>query len=141
MLFKDLIKIYKVYYVHVTEILERFPALEFSIAEKAFVMYTNFVNLTDAIRNRANKLIFAFNFPIQLPDFYKPEPGLQDTLKVVLKSLKNPEKDPGSKAGADKSKIKKLNHNMNREAFQGKDEEIDLQYCDANVLSAFDKDG
>jgi hypothetical protein len=27
MLFKDLIKVYKVYYVHVTEILERFPAL------------------------------------------------------------------------------------------------------------------
>lgn len=94
MLFKDLIKIYKVYYVHVTEVLERFPALEFAVAEKAFVMYTNFVNLTDAIRNRANKLIFAFNFPIQLPDFYKPEPGLQDTLKVVLKGLKHPEKDP-----------------------------------------------
>ena len=29
MLFKDLIKIYKVYYVHITEILERFPQLNF----------------------------------------------------------------------------------------------------------------
>jgi hypothetical protein len=27
MQFKDLIKIYKVYYVHITEILERFPNL------------------------------------------------------------------------------------------------------------------
>lgn len=73
MLFKDLIKIYKVYYVHVTEILERFATLDFDTASKCFVMYTNFVNLTEAIKNRANKLIYAFNFPIQLPDFYKPE--------------------------------------------------------------------
>ena len=29
MLFKDLIKIYKVYYIHITEILERFPQLNF----------------------------------------------------------------------------------------------------------------
>lgn len=39
MLFKDLIKIYKVYYVHITEVLERFPGLSFEIAQKAFVMY------------------------------------------------------------------------------------------------------
>ena len=139
MLFKDLIKIYKVYYVHVTEVLERFPALEYAVAEKAFVMYTNFVNLTDAIRNRANKLIFAFNFPIQLPDFYKPEAGLKDTLKVVLKSLKHPEKDGGDKDGRGEKKIKKLNHGMNSKVFDGKDD--DVQYCDADVLNAFDKDG
>jgi hypothetical protein len=39
MLFKDLIKIYKVYYVHITETLERFPSLSASDAQKAFVMY------------------------------------------------------------------------------------------------------
>jgi hypothetical protein len=39
MLFKDLIKVYKVYYVHVTEILERFASLEQDDMEKAFVMY------------------------------------------------------------------------------------------------------
>jgi hypothetical protein len=39
MLFKDLIKIYKVYYVHITEVLERFPGLSFETAQKAFVMY------------------------------------------------------------------------------------------------------
>ena len=128
MLFKDLIKIYKVYYVHVTEVLERFPSLEFSTAEKAFVMYTNFVNLTDAIRNRANKLIFAFNFPIQLPDFYKPEQGLQDTLKVVLKSLKNPGNENSNKAGSSgpAKPIGKLKHNMNREAFQGQEGNEDI---------------
>jgi hypothetical protein len=64
MLFKDLIKIYKVYYVHVTEILERFPALSAEEGQKAFVMYQNFVNLTDSIKNKANKLIYTFNFPI-----------------------------------------------------------------------------
>lgn len=39
MLFKDLLKVYKVYYVHVTEILERFASLEQDDMEKAFVMY------------------------------------------------------------------------------------------------------
>jgi hypothetical protein len=39
MLFKDLIKVYKVYYIHVTEILERFADLEAEEMEKALVMY------------------------------------------------------------------------------------------------------
>lgn len=39
MLFKDLIKVYKVYYVHITEILERFPTLSSVDAQKSFVMY------------------------------------------------------------------------------------------------------
>lgn len=84
MLFKDLIKVYKVYYVHITEILERFPSLQHDDMKKAFVMYQNFVNLTEGIKTKANKLIYTFNFPIQLPDFYNPEKGLVDTLKVVL---------------------------------------------------------
>lgn len=84
MLFKDLIKVYKVYYIHITEILERFPSLQRDDMEKAFVMYQNFVNLTEGIKTKANKLIYTFNFPIQLPDFYNPEKGLVDTLKVVL---------------------------------------------------------
>jgi hypothetical protein len=84
MLFKDLIKVYKVYYVHITEILERFSSLQHDDMEKAFVMYQNFVNLTEGIKTKANKLIYTFNFPIQLPDFYNPEKGLVDTLKVVL---------------------------------------------------------
>jgi len=64
MLFKDLIKVYKVYYVHITEILERFAGLEQEDAKKAFVMYQNFVNLTDGIKSKANKLVYTFNFPI-----------------------------------------------------------------------------
>lgn len=49
-------------------------------------MYQNFVNLTDQIKTKANKLIYTFNFPIQLPDFYNPEKGLVDTLRVVVES-------------------------------------------------------
>lgn len=78
----------------------------FDVATKAFVMYQNFVNLTEAIKNRANKLIYAFNFPIQLPDFYKPETGLQETLKVILKGLKEEKNAPQLKAGDKSSKPK-----------------------------------
>lgn len=60
MFVKDLIKIYKVYYVHITEVLERFPSMDFDDAQKGFVMYQNFVNLTEAIKSKANKLIFTF---------------------------------------------------------------------------------
>jgi hypothetical protein len=64
MLFKDLIKIYKIYYLHITEILERFAGLTQEDAKKAFIMYQNFVNLTEAIKTKANKLVATFNFPI-----------------------------------------------------------------------------
>lgn len=30
---------------------------------------------------------------------------------------------------------------MNREQFGGKDNEVDLQYCDADILNKFDADG
>ena len=69
MLLKDLMEIYRIYYTHILEILERFPSLGKKEAQKAFVMYQNFVNLTEAIKNKANKLIYIFNFPIT---FSKP---------------------------------------------------------------------
>jgi hypothetical protein len=50
MLFKDLIKVYKVYYLHITEILDRFTKLSLEDGQKAFIMYHNFVNVTDAIK-------------------------------------------------------------------------------------------
>lgn len=39
MFVKDLIKIYKVYYVHITEVLERFPSMSFDDAQKGFIMF------------------------------------------------------------------------------------------------------
>lgn len=64
MLFKDLIKVYKVYYVHIMEILERFASLEPSDMQKAFLMYQAFVKLTSELKSKAAKLIYQFNFPI-----------------------------------------------------------------------------
>lgn len=110
MLFKDLIKVYKVYYVHITEILERFAQLNFEDGQKAFKMYQSFVNLTDSIKSKANKLIYSFNFPIQLPDFYNPEKGLVDTLRVVVES-----NEPANVAEV----AKKVRGGMNRDQFQG----------------------
>lgn len=111
MLFKDLIKIYKVYYVHITEILERFPQLNFEDGQKAFVMYQNFVNITDGIKTKASRLIYDFNFPIQLPDFYNPEKGIVDTLRVVVQSS-----DPTNVAEV----AKKVRDGMNRDQFKPK---------------------
>ena len=39
MLLKDLMEIYRIYYTHITELLERFPSLNKADAQKAFVMY------------------------------------------------------------------------------------------------------
>lgn len=46
LLFIDLLQIYKVFYVLITEVLERFTELPIEHAKKAFVVYQNFVNFT-----------------------------------------------------------------------------------------------
>ena len=137
MLFKDLIKIYKVYYVHITEILERFPTLNFDQGQKAFVMYQNFVNLTDAIKTKANKLIYTFNFPIQLPDFYNPEKGLIDTLKVVVNCADEDQEHAQKKDAV----AKKLRGGMNRDQFKDKknDDQAADAYFDCKIMETFNQ--
>ena len=131
-------EIYRIYYTHITEILERFPSLGKQEAQKAFVMYQNFVNLTEAIKNKAKKLIYIFNFPITLPDFYNPERGLIDTLRVVVSQA-------GSAGSDDQSQQKinqvssKLRSGMNREQFEEEKKGEDLDaiqnvYFDCNAL-------
>lgn len=110
MLFKDLIKVYKVYYVHITEILERFASLKSDECKKAFEMYQNFVKLTEVIKSKANKLVYQFNFPIQLPDFYNPEKELVDTLRVVCEQ---------NDSGRAEEIAKKVRGGMNRDQFKG----------------------
>jgi hypothetical protein len=44
------------------------------------------VNLTDGIKTKAQKLIYTFNFPIQLPDFYNPEKDMVEKLRIVVES-------------------------------------------------------
>jgi hypothetical protein len=65
--------------------------------------------LTEGIKTKANKLIYTFNFPIQLPDFYNPEKGLVDTLRAVIES-----NDSSQVAEA----AKKVRGGMNRDQFE-----------------------
>jgi hypothetical protein len=67
--------------------------------------------LTELIKAKANKLIYQFNFPIQLPEFYNPEKELVDTLRVVV------EASDGERAH---QVAKKVRGGMNREQFKPK---------------------
>ena len=67
-----------------TEILDRFAKLTFEESQRGFVMLQNFINLTEAIKNKAHKIIYVFGFPIELPDFYQPEFGLMEALHIVV---------------------------------------------------------
>lgn len=91
--------------------------------------------MTKAIQNRANKLIFAFNFPIQLPEFYSPEKGLEDALKLVIKGLKSGGSEiSSSKEVKAKKPTAKIKHNMNRDKFKNKDANEEKEYCDTDTL-------
>lgn len=92
MLFKDLIQIYKDFYVVVTEILERFVEFSYEQSKKAYIIYHNFVNLTNIMKSKADKIMYEFKFDtISLPKYYVPEEGLMDTLKYCIEN-----KDPNS---------------------------------------------
>lgn len=139
MLLKDLMEIYRIYYTHILEILERFPSLGKKEAQKAFVMYQNFVNLTEAIKNKANKLIYIFNFPITLPDFYTPERGLIDTLRVVVSNAgEEGQAASGSQAEAVNEATNALKAGMKKDQFEEQKEEdldaIQNVYFDCNAL-------
>lgn len=100
------------------------------------------MNLTDNIKTKANKLIYTFNFPIQLPDFYNPEKGLVDTLRVVVEQAKQGDRGNMEEAS------KKLRGGMNRDQFAGtgaKDKKAAEQddgekeyYFDCAILDKFD---
>ena len=91
-------------------------------------MYQNFVNLTEAIKNKATKLNFIFNFPINLPDFYNPEKGLIDTLRVVVSAA-----DEGAQGADQQDRVNmaasQLRAGMNRE-----------QFFDCNALDRLEMD-
>lgn len=109
-------------------------------------MYQNFVNLTEAIKNKATKLNFIFNFPINLPDFYNPEKGLIDTLRVVVSAA-----DEGAQGADQQDRVNmaasQLRAGMNREQFEERkggeavdDEAITNQYFDCNALDRLEMD-
>lgn len=86
MLFTDLIQVYKVFYVLVTEVLERFPSLPVDQSKKVYYMYQNFVDLTEIMKNKADKIMVEFKFHVQLPQYYTPEKALVETLKVCIEN-------------------------------------------------------
>jgi hypothetical protein len=51
----------------VTEILERFGLMNVDQAKKCFVVYQNFVSLTNVMRNKADKIMMEFEFNVKLP--------------------------------------------------------------------------
>lgn len=61
-LFNDLIMFYKIFYVIVTEILERFNSMTLSEAEKSKVIYVNFCNLTSTLKVLASDIAYEFKF-------------------------------------------------------------------------------
>ena len=69
-------------------------------------MYENFIKLTDALKNKGNKLIYLFNFPITLPDFYKPDHDQMDLLKAIVNSLKDEVPGPATPDGKKKKDVK-----------------------------------
>lgn len=73
MILKDIIIIYRLYQNHIVEVLERFPSFTAAEAPLAFIMYENFVKLTEALKTKGNKLIYMFNFPLTLPELYEPD--------------------------------------------------------------------
>lgn len=80
-------------------------------------------------------MIFAFNFPIQLPEFYSPEKGLEDALKLVIKGLKSGgSESSASKEVKAKKPAAKIKHNMNRDKFKNKDVNEEKEYCDTDTL-------
>ncbi len=60
LLFTDLIQIYKVFYILVAEILERFAELNIDQAKKSFIVYQNFVNLTTIMKTKSDIIMSEF---------------------------------------------------------------------------------
>lgn len=64
-----------------TEILERFSEMSVDHAKKSFIVYQNFVNLTNIMKDKADKIMIEFGFTIRLPQYYTPDSSLINNLK------------------------------------------------------------
>jgi len=56
--------------VLVTEVLERFSDLNIDFAKKSFIVYQNFVNLTQTMKGKSSQIMSTFGFSVKMPDFY-----------------------------------------------------------------------
>ena len=47
-------------------------------------MYQNFVNLTNIMKSKSDLIMMEFGFNMRLPEFFKPDPTLVETLKLCV---------------------------------------------------------
>ena len=84
MLLKDQICIYRLYHNHIVEILDRFHTFSATEIPLAFMMYENFVKLTDAFKVKGKKLILMFNLSLVLPEFYEASSEHVEELRQII---------------------------------------------------------
>jgi hypothetical protein len=89
LLFIDLLQVYKVFFIVVSEVLDRFPQMNADQAQKCFVMYQNFVNLTSIMQNKGDMIINEFRFQVRLPAYYRPNPEDVEQLRIIVNQKKS----------------------------------------------------
>lgn len=47
-------------------------------------MYQNFVNLTNIMKSKSDLIMIEFGFHMRLPEFFKPDASLVETLRVCV---------------------------------------------------------
>ena len=88
MLFLDIIKIYNLFYIMTTEILDRFKKMSLKEMEKSLIMYKNFIGFTDKIKVHANSIPMLFGFVFKAPNYYTPDPKLERELESCINRKK-----------------------------------------------------
>jgi hypothetical protein len=86
MMMKDMFQIYKVFYILIVEILERFGDLPNSEAKKAFVVYQNFASLTKAMKQKIGGIMSKFVINLKQPKYYEIDDSLLENLRVCIES-------------------------------------------------------
>ena len=86
MMFLDLIKIYNVFYIMVTEILDRFKRMNMRDMERAYEIYKAFLGFTENVKREANSIPLVFGFVFKNPSYYTPDPKLEKTLQRCMQS-------------------------------------------------------
>jgi len=77
MLFLDMIKIYNIYYILITEVLDWYKkTLSLVEMEKAFKMYQNFISFNEVVKWEANSIPMVFGFVFKPPSYYIPDAKL-----------------------------------------------------------------
>lgn len=86
---RDLFQIYKVYYIMIVEILDRFGTLSNDDAKKAFVVYQNFVSLTKTMKAKCTGILSKFVINLKQPKYYEIDEALIENLKVCVDNGNN----------------------------------------------------